>query len=326
MTKVLVTGAAGFIGFHLCRKLATNTDYQIVGLDNLNEYYDRKLKDDRLSELREIGNFVFIKADIADAKALDALFEENGFDVVINLAAQAGVRYSIDCPDTYIESNVVGFYNILQACRNHGIRHLIFASSSSVYGDQDKIPFSESDKTDCPVSLYAATKKCDEELAYAYSSMFGIQITGLRFFTVYGPFGRPDMAYYKFADKIRLGQTIELYNNGDMLRDFTYVDDVVNVIERLIDRVTEGEGIRFKIYNIGKGSPDSLLTFVETIERLYGKKTDKRLLPMQTGDVHRTFADTTEIERDLGYRPSVSLEEGLGRFIEWYKRYYGVSE
>lgn len=324
MTRVLVTGAAGFIGFHLCRFLLEEGKVEVVSLDNMNEYYDLKLKNDRLAILREMPNFRFIKADISDAEAMCQIFSETEFDVVINLAAQAGVRYSIDCPETYIESNIVGFFNILQECRKHHIRHLIFASSSSVYGDQEKTPFSESDRTDSPVSLYAATKKCDEELAYSYSAMFGMPITGLRFFTVYGPYGRPDMAYYKFADRIRNGKAIELYNNGDMLRDFTYVSDVVNVIGRLIEKPPAADPVPFKIYNIGKGSPDRLLDFVEALERLYGKSAEKRFLPMQTGDVHRTYADTSEIEKDLDYKPSVTLEEGLGKFIEWYKGYHGV--
>jgi len=321
----MVTGAAGFIGHHLSVHLL-NKGYDVIGVDDLNDYYDVELKHLRLDILRSKDGFRFFREDISNIDAMKKIFSEFHPSIVINLAAQAGVRYSIDNPGSYIRSNIMGFHTILECCRYNSVDHLIFASSSSVYGNQKKIPFSESDRTDSPISLYAATKKSNEEMAYSYSSMFGIPITGLRFFTVYGPLGRPDMAYYKFADHIRCGRPIELYNNGDLLRDFTYIDDVVKAVEKVIGTipVPDAEGVRYKVYNIGKGKPERLLDFVETIERLYGKTAAKKMLPMQPGDVYQTYADTFLIKKDIGYSPETTLEEGLTRFMKWYKEYYAV--
>jgi len=322
---ILVTGAAGFIGYHLSDHLL-NEGHYVIGVDDLNEYYDADLKRARLDKLHSRENFRFIREDISNASEIEKIFSKFRPSVVVNLAAQAGVRYSIENPEAYIRSNIIGFHTILECCRHNKVEHLVFASSSSVYGNQKKIPFSESDNTDRPISLYAATKKSNEEMAYSYSSMFGIPITGLRFFTVYGPMGRPDMAYYKFADNIRQGKTIELYNHGDLLRDFTYVGDVVKATEKVIKTIPgpDPEGVRYKVYNIGKGSPEKLLDFVEIIERLYGKHAVKEMKEMQPGDVYQTYADTSLITKDLKYRPDTTLEKGLALFMDWYKEYYGL--
>lgn len=337
--KILVTGAAGFIGSFLCKRLLETTDDEIVGLDNLNDYYDVSLKEARLKELQKHNSFSFVKEDISHKAFVDDLFKEQKFDFVINLAAQAGVRYSITHPDCYISSNIVGFYNILEACRNHLVKHLVYASSSSVYGGNTKIPFSTEDRVDCPVSLYAATKKSDELLAYAYSKLYDIPVTGLRFFTVYGPMGRPDMAYFSFANKLVSGKKIEIFNYGECKRDFTYVDDIVEGIVRVMGKApTKKNGENglsippYKIYNIGNGRPVNLLEFVEILsEELVAAKVlpvdfdfaaHKKLVPMQPGDVAITYADTSALEKDFGYKPSTTLRKGLRNFAEWFKNYY----
>lgn len=336
--KILVTGAAGFIGAFLCKRLLETTNDEIVGLDNLNDYYDVSLKKARLKML-ENKNFKFIKGDIADKTFIDKLFNEYKFDIVVNLAAQAGVRYSIDHPDVYIQSNIIGFYNILEACRYHMPKHLVYASSSSVYGGNTKVPFSTDDKVDNPVSLYAATKKSDELLAHAYSKLYNIPTTGLRFFTVYGPMGRPDMAYFSFTNKLINGETIEIFNYGNCKRDFTYVDDIVEGIVKVMNKAPvkkNGEdGLPippYKIYNIGNNNPENLLDFVqilseelvkaEVLPKDYDFESHKKLVPMQKGDVPITFADTSDLERDFGYKPSTTLREGLRRFAQWYKSFY----
>ena len=336
--KVLVTGAAGFIGSFLVKQLIDKTNHEIVGVDNLNDYYDVSLKEARLKML-ENKNFKFVKGDLSDKSFIDKLFEDNKFDVVVNLAAQAGVRYSIDHPDVYIQSNIIGFYNILEACRNHPVKHLVYASSSSVYGGNTKVPFSIDDKVDNPVSLYAATKKSDELLAHAYSKLYNIPTTGLRFFTVYGPMGRPDMAYFSFTNKLIKGETIEIFNYGNCKRDFTYVDDIVEGIIRVMNKAPEkkdGEdGLPippYKIYNIGNNKPENLLDFVKILsEELvranvlpkdYDFESHKKLVAMQKGDVPITYADTTDLERDFGYKPSTSLRDGLRKFAEWYYSFY----
>ena len=295
---VLVTGGAGFIGYHLTKKLL-NDGYRIVSVDNMNDYYDPHLKEDRI---RDIGNhgssYVFIPVDIADKEALNQVFDQYQPDVVVNLAAQAGVRYSIDHPDSYIQSNIIGFYNILEACRHHPVEHLLFASSSSVYGNRKTAPFRTTDFVDHPISLYAATKKSDELMAYTYSHLYGIPATGLRFFTVYGPFGRPDMAYFKFANKMVKGETIQVYNHGEMLRDFTYVDDIVEGISHMIvcppDENEDGD--RYKIYNIGNSHPVKLMDFISILEKAIGTEAKKEFLPMQPGDVYQTYADVSELD------------------------------
>lgn len=337
MREIMVTGAAGFIGAFLCKRLLEEGDVRIVGFDSVNAYYDPGIKEDRLRMIREADpdcRFEFVKGDLCDASLIERLFAENSFDVVVNLAAQAGVRYSIDSPRDYVESNLVGFFNILEACRHHPVKHLVFASSSSVYGGNEKVPFCESDQVDHPVSLYAATKKSNELLAHAYSKLYGIPATGLRFFTVYGPMGRPDMAYFKFANTLRAGGTIKIYNMGDCRRDFTYVDDIVEGVVRVMDRAPKdcGTGARYKVYNIGNSQPVQLLGFVSTLQRVlveegvlpegYDFEAHRELVPMQPGDVAVTYADTSELERDFGYRPSTRLEDGLREFARWYKRYY----
>ena len=337
MQKVLVTGAAGFVGAYLCKQLLETTDAEIVGFDSVNAYYDPGIKEDRLHMIQEVdteGRFEFVKGDLCDAALIERLFVEKDFGIVVNLAAQAGVRYSIDSPRDYVESNLVGFFNILEACRHHPIKHLVFASSSSVYGGNEKVPFSESDQVDHPVSLYAATKKSNELLAHAYSKLYGIPTTGLRFFTVYGPMGRPDMAYFKFANTLRAGGTIKIYNMGDCQRDFTYVDDIVEGVVRVMGKIPEdcGTGARYKVYNIGNSQPVQLLEFVSTLQRAlveegvlpedYDFEAHRELVPMQPGDVAVTYADTSELECDFGYRPSTRLEDGLREFARWYKRYF----
>ena len=339
---VLVTGSAGFIGANLVKELIKTTDYEIIGVDNLNDYYDVALKEYRLKEIESLnGDFTFIKGNIADRALIDSLFDTYKFNIVVNLAAQAGVRYSITNPDVYIESNMIGFYNILEACRHHSVDHLVYASSSSVYGSNKKVPYSTDDKVDNPVSLYAATKKSNELFAHAYSKLYDIPSTGLRFFTVYGPAGRPDMAYFSFTNKLNKGETIKIFNYGNCKRDFTYVDDIVKgiklVMEKAPERKTGEDGLPippYAIYNIGNNNPENLLDFVQILsEELiraeilppdYDFASHKELVPMQKGDVPVTFADTSALERDFGFKPSTSLRDGLRAFAEWYKKFYKV--
>lgn len=340
--KVLVTGAAGFIGSFLVKKLLEMTDDAIVGLDNMNSYYDPGIKEARLRMLAEADSddrFTFVRGDLCDAALIERMFAENGFDVVVNLAAQAGVRYSIENPKAYIDSNLIGFFNILEGCRNHPVKHLVYASSSSVYGGNEKVPFSEDDRVDSPVSLYAATKKSNELMAAAYSKLYSIPATGLRFFTVYGPMGRPDMAYFGFTEKLRRGETIRIFNMGDCKRDFTYVDDIVEGVRRVMGAAPEVktgvDGLPMaahRVYNIGNSSPENLLDFVETLQRVLVQESvlpkdfdfdsHKQLVPMQPGDVPVTYADTSALERDFGYKPATPLEDGLRSFAKWYYEYY----
>ncbi|MDR1567587.1 MAG: NAD-dependent epimerase [Streptococcaceae bacterium] len=330
--KILVTGAAGFIGFHLSRRLLSE-GFEVIGIDNLNEYYDVRLKKDRLKILKEIQNFTFMQMGIEDKSSIDELFESTRPEIVINLAAQAGVRYSIEKPYAYVESNLVGFVNILEACRNYPVKHLLYASSSSVYGGNQKIPFSTDDNVDHPVSLYAATKKSNELMAHTYSHLYKIPTTGLRFFTVYGPYGRPDMAYFSFTKNIVEGKSIKVFNNGEMERDFTYIDDIVESIFRLIDKVPQANSkwkeadisssfAPYKIYNIGNNTPVSLLKFIETIESAIGKEADKIFMEMQDGDVQKTYADISDLEKTIDFKPKTTLDEGIKNFVIWYKDYY----
>ena len=328
--KILITGVAGFIGSFLALRLLEQfKDIKIVGLDNMNEYYDVDLKKYRLEKLKEYKNFKFIKCNIGNKEKLEKVFSENEFDTVVNLAAQAGVRYSIIAPDTYIESNIVGFYNILEECRKYKIDHLIYASSSSVYGDNRKVPYSEDDKTDYPISLYAATKKSDEIIAYSYSKLYDLNVTGLRFFSVYGPAGRPDMAYFSFTNKLIKGEKIKIFNYGNCKRDFTYVEDVVDAIVKIIRRKPNK---KYKIYNIGSEHPIKLMDFVNTlIENLKEEEVLSKdfnivdymeLVEKQQGDVEKTYSDTTKFEKDYNYKPKTKLNEGLKEFAKWYKEYY----
>ena len=345
MKTILVTGSAGFIGSNLVKRLFQEmTEGTIVGIDNLNNYYDPSLKEYRLQELdkaKPVGiNYVFVKGSIADRDLINKLFEEYKFDIVVNLAAQAGVRYSIENPDVYIESNIIGFYNILEACRHNPVEHLVYASSSSVYGGNKKVPFSTDDRVDNPVSLYAATKKSNELMAHCYSKLYNIPSTGLRFFTVYGPAGRPDMAYFGFTNKLLKGQTIQIYNFGNCRRDFTYVDDIVEGIIRVMakapEKKTGEDGLPippYAVYNIGGGQPENLLDFVNILQEEllragvlpqdYDFEAHKQLVPMQPGDVPTTYADASALERDFGFTPKITLREGLRKFAEWYKAYYG---
>ena len=319
--KVLVTGAAGFIGYHLCRKLY-ESGHDIVGIDSMNAYYDVALKEMRLAELNKLGSrFQFKKLDIRDRGALFALLKGGQFDAVCNLAAQAGVRYSIQNPYTYVENNVAGFLNILEGCVQNQVPYLVYASSSSVYGRSGKQPFAESDRVDNPVSLYAATKKADELMAHVYSQMYGLPTVGLRFFTVYGPYGRPDMAYFKFAGRIDLGEEIEVYNNGHMKRDFTYIDDVTAGIEKVLTS-SYSDKPKYRIYNIGRGKPENLMDFIHLIEKGLGKKAVLKLMSLQKGDVLETFADTSALKNDFGYEPKTDLEEGMAKFLTWFKECY----
>ena len=321
-SKVILTGAAGFIGSHLAKRLL-ESGCEVVGIDNINDYYDVNLKYHRLSLLEKSEKFTFIRCDISNKEELNRIFEEHKADVVINLAAQAGVRYSIENPQVYIDSNVIGFFNILEACRNYPVKHLVYASSSSVYGNSDKIPFSVDDRVDNPISLYAATKKSNELMAYTYSHLFGIPATGLRFFTVYGPAGRPDMAYFSFTKKILAGEPIKLFNYGELERDFTYVDDIVEGIMNIIPVVPEEKnGARAKVYNIGNNKPVALKEFVAALEDAIGVKAKIEYLPMQPGDVYRTYADISELEKDFGFKPQTDIRTGLKKFAEWYKEYY----
>ncbi|MDA8958130.1 NAD-dependent epimerase [Gammaproteobacteria bacterium] len=328
--KILITGAAGFIGFHLTQAML-NLGAEVVGIDNLNDYYDPALKNLRLEKINSHGNsynFKFFGADISDQPIVDDIFKQYDFDVVVNLAAQAGVRYSIENPHTYINSNILGFLNILEGCRNSSVKHLVYASSSSVYGMNKKQPFSVEDRVDYPVSLYAATKRSNELMAYNYSHLFGIPSTGLRFFTVYGPYGRPDMAYYKFTKSILSGQKIDVYNQGEMVRDFTYIDDIVEGCLRVIKAPPELQSNRLsnssaphKILNIGNNNPITLRRFISTIEKCTGKKANENLLPMQPGDVPNTFADIDPLIEDYGFKPKTSIEDGMANFVEWFREY-----
>lgn len=343
---VFVTGAAGFIGSNLVKELFRSFDgINVVGIDNMNDYYDVAIKEYRLKEIETLVNekknvkWSFIKGNIADKELIEKCFTDNDFSVVVNLAAQAGVRYSITNPDVYIESNLIGFYNILEACRNHPVEHLVYASSSSVYGTNKKVPYSTDDKVDNPVSLYAATKKSNELMAHAYSKLYNIPSTGLRFFTVYGPAGRPDMAYFGFTDKLLKGETIKIFNFGNCKRDFTYVDDIVEGVKRIMqcapEKANGEDGLPippYRVYNIGNNSPENLLDFVEILQEElisagvlsedYDFEAHKQLVPMQPGDVPITYADTSALERDFGFKPSTSLRDGLRKFAEWYKMFY----
>jgi UDP-glucuronate 4-epimerase len=336
--SVLVTGAAGFIGFHLSKKLI-DRGYRVTGIDNLNDYYDVNLKRSRLAVLKTLPGFAFVEGDITDKKSIDGLFREQSFSYVVNLAAQAGVRYSIINPYAYLESNIHGFLNILEACRYNQVQHLVYASSSSVYGANKKMPFSVHQNVDHPISLYAASKKSNELMAHTYSALYNLPTTGLRFFTVYGPYGRPDMALFIFAKAIMEGKPIDVYNEGKMRRDFTYVDDIVESIVRLVPTIPQQDkqwsGMNpdpassfapYRIYNIGNNSPVELLHFIEVIEKKLGKKAVKNLLPLQPGDVPETFADVDDLMRDVDFKPSTSVEEGIGKFIDWYVEYYGVKK
>ena len=345
---VLVTGAAGFIGSNLVTELLRTVEpIHIVGLDNMNDYYDVSIKEYRLNEIEKLAaeksasKWTFVRGNLADRALIDRLFEEHTFAVVVNLAAQAGVRYSITNPDVYIESNIIGFYNILEACRHHPVEHLVYASSSSVYGTNKKVPYSTEDKVDNPVSLYAATKKSNELMAHSYAKLYNIPSTGLRFFTVYGPAGRPDMAYFGFTDKLLKGETIQIFNYGNCKRDFTYVDDIVTGVKHVMQNAPEkrdGEdGLPlppYRVYNIGNNSPENLLDFVDILQQEliragvlpadYDFEAHKKLVPMQPGDVPITYADTSALERDFGFKPATTLREGLRRFAEWYREFYGV--
>jgi UDP-glucuronate 4-epimerase len=319
----LVTGAAGFIGMHLSKRLL-EMGCKVIGYDNLNDYYDVTLKDSRLNILNKYENFTFHKADLTDKEYLAKLFAENKINVVINLAAQAGVRYSIENPDAYIQSNIVGFLNILEMCRHHQVDHLLYASSSSVYGANKKIPFSTEDRVDNPVSLYAATKKSNELMAHTYSHLYKIPTTGLRFFTVYGPYGRPDMAYFSFTKAIMEGKPIKVFNNGDMYRDFTYIDDIIDGVTKLIENsaALKNKELPYKIYNIGNNKPVKLIDFIQAIEHALGKEAIKEFYPMQPGDVYQTYADVSDLINDVGFKPDTPIQEGISKFVEWFKNQY----
>jgi len=321
--NILITGAAGFVGFHLSKSLLDQGE-TIIGFDNLNDYYDVNLKHSRLEILAKYENFTFIKGDLANNDDVINVFKEYQPEVVIHLAAQAGVRYSIENPQAYMDSNMTGFFNILEACRHNPVTHLLYASSSSVYGNQEKTPFSTSDNVDHPVSFYAATKKSNELMAHTYSHLYNIPTIGLRFFTVYGPYGRPDMAYFGFTEKIINGEPIKIFNKGDMYRDFTYIDDIVKGIENMITKPLQREdGIApYKVYNIGNNKPEKLMHFIETLEKAIGKEAKKEFLPMQPGDVYQTYADVDDLMRDFDFKPSTSIEDGLRKFVDWYKEYY----
>ena len=334
--KVLVTGAAGFIGFFVAKRLLERGD-EVVGLDNLNDYYDVRLKYARLALIESDPLFKFLKMDLEDNDGIAGLFEQEGFDRVVHVAAQAGVRYSLENPRAYIDSNIVGTLNVLEGCRHHGIEHLVYASSSSVYGANTDMPFSIHQNVDHPLSLYAASKKSNELMAHTYSSLYGIPTTGLRFFTVYGPYGRPDMALFKFTKSIIEGKPIDVYNYGNHRRDFTYIDDVAEGVVRILDRVAEPDPdwdsnapdpgtsrAPYRIYNIGNSQPVELMRYIEVLEKCLGRKAERRLLPMQPGDVPDTYADVTDLMDVIGYRPSTSVEEGVARFVEWYREFYAI--
>lgn len=335
--KILVTGAAGFIGSALSSRLLERGD-EVVGIDNMNDYYEIALKEARLAKLAGYAGFTFVKLSLEDRKGMEQLFSEHRFDAVMNLAAQAGVRYSLINPQAYVDSNLVGFANILEGCRHSGVKHLVYASSSSVYGANTKMPFSVHDNVDHPVSLYAASKKANELMAHTYSHLFQLPTTGLRFFTVYGPWGRPDMAYFLFTQAILEGRPINVFNYGKMRRDFTYIDDIVEGVVRVIDRIPapnpawSGDApdsatsyAPYRLYNIGNNNPVELMHFIEVLESCLGKKAEKKMLPIQPGDVPATFADVDDLTHDVGFKPATSIEEGLGRFVSWYKTYYAVA-
>jgi UDP-glucuronate 4-epimerase len=334
--KILVTGAAGFIGMHVAERLLARGD-EVVGIDNLNGYYDVALKHARLERLREHPGFSFVKIDIADAEAVGKLFRQERMQRVVHLAAQAGVRYSLENPQVYVQSNLVGFANVLEGCRHGKVEHLIYASSSSIYGGNQKMPFAEHDNVDHPISLYAATKKSNELMAHTYSHLFGLPTTGLRFFTVYGPWGRPDMSYFKFTKAILEGRPIEVFNHGKMQRDFTYVDDILEGVIRVLDRPPRARpefdamnpdpassSAPYRIYNIGNHTPVDLMTYINVLERALGREAQKKLLPLQDGDVVATYAQTDALRADIGFAPATSIEEGIGRFVDWYRSYYRV--
>ncbi|MBD3225264.1 MAG: NAD-dependent epimerase/dehydratase family protein [Caldithrix sp.] len=334
MQTILVTGAAGFIGYHTCQQLL-NQSFQVIGIDNLNPYYDVQLKKDRIAQIKDHEQFTFHHMDITDASALQSIFEANRPQLVIHLAAQPGVRYALDYPQAYIQSNLVGFSILMEIVRSFHVDHCIFASSSSVYGANAKMPFSEHDVVDHPVSLYAATKKSNEVIAHTYSHLFSIPLTGLRFFTVYGPWGRPDMAMFKFTKAIFEGNAIDVYNHGDMERDFTYVDDIVNGILAILNQPPQGDSrwsaqhpdpassyAPYRIYNIGNNQPEKLMYLIRLLEKGIGKKAKQNLLPLQPGDVKQTYADITDLQRSTGFKPTTSLDEGVAKFIQWYKEYY----
>lgn len=334
MKKILVTGAAGFIGFHLSQRLLA-MGHQVIGLDNLNNYYDVRLKEARLARLTPLSNFHFVCQGLEEGDKLHQLFAKENFEIVVNLAAQAGVRYSLTNPYAYINSNIVGFINLLEGSRLTGVRHLVFASSSSVYGANTTMPFSVHHNVDHPVSLYAATKKANELMAHSYSSLYCLPVTGLRFFTVYGPWGRPDMALFLFTQAIIEGQSIDVFNHGKMQRDFTYIDDIVEGVVRVMDKIPNGNPdwsgthpdpgssyAPYKIYNIGNNNPVELMTFIAVLEDCLGEKAEKNFLPLQAGDVPATYADVNDLMRDVGFQPATSIEEGIRRFVAWYREYY----
>ena len=322
MKRILVTGAAGFIGFHYARALCEK-GYEVLGIDNLNDYYDVSLKEARLKQLKPFKNFSFKKIDIADRKGMAKLFAREKPEVVGHMAAQAGVRYSTQNPHAYVDSNLVGFTNILEGCRHNGVEHLIYASSSSVYGANKKVPFSTSDNVDHPISLYAATKKANELMVHSYAHLYGLPCTGLRFFTVYGPWGRPDMAVYSFTKAIYEGKPIDVYNHGDMMRDFTYVDDITETLVRLVDKAPTGAP-PYALYNIGNNKPEKLMDMIAMIEAATGRQAVKVMKPMQPGDVPSTYADTNDLERDIGFKPGTPLSLGIEKFVEWYKQYHRI--
>ena len=332
--KVLITGAAGFIGFFLSKRLL-DEGVEVVGIDNLNDYYDPGLKKSRLAVLEPFDKFSFVELDMANRPGMEALFNQHSFDVVVNLAAQAGVRYSLENPHSYVDSNVVGFVNILEGCRHSSVKHLVFASSSSVYGGNTKTPFSVHDNVDHPVSLYAATKKSNELMAHSYSHLYGLPATGLRFFTVYGPWGRPDMAYFLFTKAILAGQPINVFNHGKMKRDFTYIDDIVEGVMRVMKKQPQANPdwdrynadpatsyCPYRVYNIGNNQQETLMHFIEVLEDCLGKKAEKNFMPMQNGDVPATYANVDDLTRDVGFKPSTSIEDGLKKFVDWYRGYY----
>ena len=333
--KTLVTGAAGFIGFHLARRLL-DQGHEVVGLDNLNDYYDVRLKQARLRMLEPYPAFRFVRASLADRPVMEEFFDRECFETVVNLAAQAGVRYSLENPHAYMDSNIVGFLNVLEGCRHNQVKHLVFASSSSVYGTNVTVPFSEHHAVDHPVSLYAATKKSNELMAHSYAHLFGLPTTGLRFFTAYGPWGRPDMAYFSFTKAILEGRPIDVYNHGRMQRDFTYIDDIVEGVVRVTDRVPAPNPAwsgsqpdpstslaPYRLYNIGNNNPVELMHLIQTLESCLGRVAPKRMLPMQPGDVPATYADVDDLTRDVGFKPGTSIEEGTQRFVEWFRSFYG---
>jgi UDP-glucuronate 4-epimerase len=333
--KILVTGAAGFIGFHLCKRLLDHGN-RVIGLDNLNDYYDISLKIARLTQIEQSKNFTFLKGCLEDRAFIAELFAHEHFEVVVNLAAQAGVRYSLINPHAYIDSNVVGFLNVLEGCRHTNVKHLVFASSSSVYGANTQMPFSVHHNVDHPVSLYAATKKANELMAHTYASLYGLPCTGLRFFTVYGPWGRPDMALFLFTKSILEGKPIDIFNYGNMQRDFTYIDDIIEGVVRVMQRIPRSNPdwsgdnpdsassyAPYRLYNIGNNSPVELIRFIEVLENVLGKKAERNLLPIQAGDVPATYAEVDDLIKDVGFKPSTSIEDGIRNFVTWYKKYYG---